>query len=91
MNQGVVAIALAAGNNIFSLYKEGILDNTSCPDTIDHGVAIVGWGNESGKDYWVMRNSWGAGWGDQGYIKIAAYEGDGICASQLYSYIPTTN
>jgi len=73
------------------MYSSGILDDPECPTQIDHAVAMVGYGNEDGKDYWIVRNSWGAGWGDNGYIKIAAQEGDGICGCQNYSYLVSTD
>jgi len=91
LNTGVVSIALAAGNSQFQMYRSGILDSTACPTQIDHAVAMVGYGNEGGKDYWIVRNSWGSGWGDRGYIRIAAHEGAGICGCQNYSYLVATN
>jgi len=91
LNTGVLSIALAAGNRQFQMYRSGVLDDSACPTQIDHAVAMVGYGNESGKDYWLVRNSWGSGWGVGGYIKIAAHEGAGICGCQNYSYLVSTN
>jgi hypothetical protein len=52
-------------------YVDGIYSDPSCPsDKHNHAVAIVGWGTDemSGEDYWIMRNSWGEGWGMNGYF-----------------------
>jgi len=66
-------------------YSSGILNTTKCPTSIDHAVAMVGWGTDSatGQDYWIVRNSWGTGWGEAGYIRIATTSsGDGVCMVQ---------
>ena len=49
----------------------GIYRNIQCPKTTNHAVLIVGYGTEKGQDYWLVKNSWGTYWGDEGYIKMA--------------------
>jgi len=71
LESGPVSIAVAAGNNYFSQYKSGILRTDACPKSIDHAVNMVGWGEEGGSRYWIIRNSWSTRWGEDGYIRIA--------------------
>lgn len=51
-------------------YKHGIASPGRCTSTIDHGVLLVGYGEESGKQYWIVKNSWGTKWGEAGYFRL---------------------
>jgi len=69
-----------AGNSYFQLYSGGILNTDKCVGNIDHAVTAVGWGTEGDQDYLIVRNSWGADWGEGGYIRIALNgDGRGVC------------
>ncbi|XP_009800592.1 cysteine proteinase 3-like [Nicotiana sylvestris] len=57
----------------FKQYKGGIYSSTVCgntPQDVNHAVLAVGYGVENGTPYWLIKNSWGAEWGDNGYFKM---------------------
>jgi len=83
--QQPVSVAIEADKSVFQLYKSGVLTSKECGTTLDHGVGIVGYGTESGTDYWKVKNSWGATWGMDGYILLE--RGTNECGiSQSASY-----
>jgi cathepsin L len=70
--QHVVAIAIDASKWSFQMYKSGVYDEPTCSSTsLDHAVAIIGYGADAGKDFWLVRNSWGTSWGIAGYIEMS--------------------
>lgn len=77
-----VAVAIDAGTRYFQSYSGGILDSTACGTELNHAVEVVGYGSENGVDYWIVRNSWSASWGEQGYVRIkksSSTNDEGIC------------
>jgi len=67
---GPVATSVGVGN-LFQSYKKGIFDGRCCASGINHAVVIVGFGVENAKEFWIIRNTWGATWGEEGHIRIA--------------------
>lgn len=61
-----------------------------CGTNLDHGVLAVGYGSEDNKLYWRVKNSWGAGWGMNGYILIErdTKDGKGKCGIQMAASYP---
>jgi xylem cysteine proteinase len=91
IDQGPVSVAIEADTFVFQFYSGGILNSKACGTNLDHGVLAVGYGNDAGKEYYIVKNSWGGSWGDKGYIKIAIVDGPGICGIQMDSVYPKTN
>ena len=90
--QQPVAVAIEADTRYFQSYSGGILDSSSCGTTLDHGVLTVGYGEENGQKYWLVKNSWGTTWGDKGYVKIARSDSTndkGICGIAMDPSFPT--
>jgi cathepsin F len=73
---GPLSVALNA--QPLQFYFGGIFHPIFCnPKNLDHGVLLVGYGQENGKKYWIVKNSWGAVWGEKGYFRIL--RGSGTC------------
>jgi C1A family cysteine protease len=66
-----VAVSIEAGGANFQHYRKGVY-NGPCGTRLNHGVTVVGYGQEPGGvvRYWIVKNSWGDAWGDGGYIRM---------------------
>jgi C1A family cysteine protease len=69
LNIGPVSIAIEADQRAFQFYAKGIFSGT-CGANLDHGVLAVGYGTEGGTPFYIVKNSWGASWGESGYIRL---------------------
>jgi len=80
-------IAIAANAEEWQFYIGGVF-YLPCFTSLDHGILIVGYGVETDTldqtmPYWIIKNSWGADWGEDGYIRVE--RGDGKCGVNLYA------
>lgn len=87
-----VAVSIEAGGDNFQHYKKGVY-NGPCGTQLNHGVTVVGYGQEpdGGDSYWIVKNSWGEGWGDAGYIKMrkdVAGKPEGLCGIAIRPSYP---
>eukprot|EP00035_Acanthoeca_spectabilis_P019983 m.430574 g.430574 ORF g.430574 m.430574 type:complete len:469 (+) comp17183_c0_seq1:693-2099(+) len=74
-------IAISAAAEPWQMYEKGVFSSKNCGTDIDHAIQLVGFGTSDGvlgkSDYWLVRNSWGPGWGEDGYIRIKRYGATG--------------
>jgi len=88
--QQPVSVAIEADRSVFQFYTGGVMDSSACGTNLDHGVLVVGYGEDNGSKYWKVKNSWGATWGMNGYILLGRGNGSkGTCGILMQPSYPT--
>jgi hypothetical protein len=89
---GPLSIAIEADSRVFQLYTGGVINSPTCGTQLDHGVLLVGYGEEEdGLLYWRIKNSWGVEWGERGYFRLARSlreKDGGICGVAMQASFP---
>ncbi|CAN6169502.1 unnamed protein product [Urochloa humidicola] len=93
VSQQPVSVALDGKSKAFRHYASGVFgtNGETCKDSLNHAVTAVGYGtDENGHKYWLMKNSWGTGWGEGGYVRIArdVASNAGLCAIAVQASYP---
>lgn len=82
-----VSVAVEADLLIWQHYQGGVVSR-NCGTLLDHGALAVGYDLTSNPPYYLVKNSWGASWGEKGYIKLAVIDGPGVCGIQIEPSYP---
>ncbi|KAG7501213.1 cathepsin L1-like, partial [Solea senegalensis] len=86
---GPVAVAVNAMLPSFHLYRGGLYNASGCnPRFINHAVLLVGYGTDRGQEYWLIKNSWGTAWGEEGFIRLAKNKNN-LCGIASFAVYPT--
>ncbi|XP_062869412.1 procathepsin L [Trichomycterus rosablanca] len=85
---GPITVAIDADHASFLFYSSGIYEEPACnPNNLSHAVLLVGYGSDGGQDYWIIKNSWGTGWGEGGYMRMIR-NGSNTCGIASYALYP---
>uniref|UniRef100_A0A8C6SY22 Cathepsin S n=1 Tax=Neogobius melanostomus TaxID=47308 RepID=A0A8C6SY22_9GOBI len=82
-------ISVGVDETDIKYYNGGVFNNPSCRKQINHAMLLVGYDTDpaTGLDYWLIKNSWGPGWGENGYMRLARNKNQ-MCGISKYAYYP---
>jgi cathepsin L len=94
VSYGPIFIAVDASSQYFQFYQSGILSTNNCSnliDNLDHAIVVVGYGYNATlqQSYWIIKNSWGTSWGENGYMRLAKDAGNkcGVATDAYYAQL----
>ena len=89
LQNGPIAIALDASSFFFRFYESGVIDiPPQYSNGLNHAVMLVGFDKDEDGEHWIIQNSWGPGWGDNGFVKLRIRPGEGTLLCQIYGVYP---
>ena len=84
LSYGPIPIGIDSSTHEFELYSSGVMKKHHCGNDIDHAVLVVGYT----PDYWIIKNSWGIDWGENGYFRLE--RGKNACGINSYASFVTS-
>lgn len=87
IQRGPLACSIHA-DQLLDDYKGGIFRNPTTFNESNHEISIVGWGEENGEKYWIIRNSWGTYWGENGFFRLVRGENNILIEDDCWWAVP---
>lgn len=88
---GPITVAVDSSHSSFEFYSSGIYYEPKCSSkNLDHAVLAVGYGtDQNGQDYYIIKNSWGTDWGENGYMRLARNRHNhcGVATDAIYPVV----